>query len=161
MKLLPTLDRELPKRLKSMLAIERPEPINIHLVSQHIFDFLLDATSIFQILKRLRTVKNANVVLLLDRKKFLVAPAKIRAEIKNLEDVGVRVHTIRDLHAKIVTVEDNQGKYILLTSANLSHQGYHESHEVGLYCYDCRIDDEEFFNTFSRYITNLIKAQNQ
>jgi phosphatidylserine/phosphatidylglycerophosphate/cardiolipin synthase-like enzyme len=161
MKLLPILDRELPKRLKSMLAIERPEPINMHLVSQHILDFMLDGANIFHILKRLRTMKNANVVLLLDRKRFKNAPTKIKAEIKNLEDVGVRIHTIRNLHAKIVIVEDNQDRNILITSANLSHQGYYVSHEVGLYCYDCSRDDKEFFNTFSRYITNLIKAQNQ
>lgn len=110
MTILPVVDRNLPNRLSSMLAYQRREPIHLRLVSQHIFDFKLDGTSIFQILKRLKTKKNASIALLLDRKRYADAPENIKKEIQELEDIGVKFHKIRNLHAKLVTVENNQVK---------------------------------------------------
>ena len=150
------LDRQLLDRLKSMLAYQRRQPIHLRLVSQHIFDFSLDGNSIFQILKRLRTSKNASITLLLDKKRYLSAPQIIKTEIQKLEDVGVKVHAIRNLHAKIVTVENNQEKCVLVTSANLSNRAYYRAHEVGLYCHN---DIHGIFDDIKKYITELIKSQ--
>jgi len=158
MTILPVVDRDLPNRLSSMLAYQRRGPIHLRLVSQHIFDFMLDGTSIFQILKRLKTKKNASIALLLDRKRYADAPENIKKEIQELEDIGVKFHKIRNLHAKLVTVENNQEKCLLVTSANLSHNAYHKAHEVGLYCQN---HDESVFDSFKTYITRLIISQNE
>lgn len=156
MTLITVLDRELPDKLKSMLAYQRRAPLHIRLVSQHIYDFSLDGTSIFEILRKLRTRKDASIALLLDRKRYQEASLAIKEEIQKLEGIGVRFHTVRDLHAKIVTVENNQEKCALVTSANLSHHAYYESHEIGLYCQDIC----EVFKSIKKYITHLIMGQN-
>jgi len=85
------------------------------------------------------------------------APQDVKDEIKKLEDVGIRFHTIKNLHAKIITVENNKEKCVLITSANLSNQGYYEAHEVGLYCQN----HDNIYNEFKKYITNLIIMQNR
>jgi len=157
MTIIPEFDRGLPIRLKSLLSYQRREPIHIRLVSQHIFDFDINGVNIFQILRRLKTKKNARITLILDRKRYRDSKQEIKDEIQKLEDVGVNFHTIRNLHAKIITVENNQEKCLLITSANLSHHAYFVAHEVGVYFHNY----ETIFDSFKKYITNLIRTQYQ
>ena len=159
MTIICVFDRELPQRLMSLLSVQRREPIHIRLVSQHFLDFKLDGLSIFTILKRLKTKKNANITLLIDKKRYIKNTSiSIKQKIQQLVDIGINFHTINNLHAKIVTVENNQEKCLLITSANLSYRAYFKAHEAGLYLHN---HDEEIFNKFKRYITHLIMIQNQ
>lgn len=154
------LDRELVVVLRSLLAKERREPIHIRLVSPHIGEFEVNGKSLLERLTVLRTKKDASVLLLLDRKahnKYIKQHGDLPDEIKRLQDLGVRVQTIRDLHAKIVMVENKQQKCLLVTSANLTGTAYLKSHEVGIYIQSER---EDIYDSFNKYVTKLLKKIN-
>lgn len=155
------LDRELIQVLRSLLAKERREPIHIRLVSPHIGDFEANGETLLEKLTVLRTKKNAAILLLLDRKShnnYIKQHGDLPDEIKKLQDVGVRVQTIRNLHAKIVMVENKREKCLLVTSANLTDTAYHKSHEVGIYIQSER---EDIYDSFGKYVTELLKSINQ
>lgn len=154
------LDRELIQILCSVLAKERREPIHIRLVSPHIGDFEVDGESFLERLTVLKTRKNAAIFLLLDKKEhnnYIKQHGDLPDEIKRLEDLGVRIQTIRNLHAKLVMVENKQEKCLLVTSANLTDTGYHKSHEVGIYIQSER---EDIYGSFVQYLTKVLKIIN-
>ena len=155
MTIIPVFNRELPVRLESILSYQRREPIHLRLVSQHILDFDLDGISIFTILKRLKTRKNANITIILDKKTYRNTSQKVIFKLNELEDLGINIHIIRNLHAKIITVENNHEQCLLVTSANLSHNAYFVAREAGIYFQN---DQDGIFNSFKKYITDLIKT---
>lgn len=153
-------DRELIQVLHSLLAKERREPIHIRLVSPHIGDFQVLGENLMKKLVILRTRKSAAILLLLDKRShnnYIKLHGDIPEEVKRLQDAGVRVQTIRNLHAKIVMVENRQEKCLLVSSANLTDTAYRKNHEVGIYIQSER---EDIYVSFGKYITNLLKSIN-
>jgi len=123
-------------------------------------DFAVDSKTLLDKIKTLVTRKNASIVIVLDRKShnnYIKQHGTLPPALKTLEDLGVRIQTVRDVHAKIIMVENNQDKCLLVTSANLTHTAYHKNHELGIYFHNER---EDIYDSFAEYIKDLLVRNN-
>jgi len=154
------LDRGFTKVLSALLAKERREPIHIRLVSPHLGDFEMNGKSLVEKLTVLRTRKNASVLLLLDRKEhknYIKQHGELPEKLRVLQDLGVRIQTVRNLHAKIVMVENKIEKCLLVSSANLTDTAYNKNHEAGVYIQN---EHEEVYDSFRKYIIGILISIN-
>jgi phosphatidylserine/phosphatidylglycerophosphate/cardiolipin synthase-like enzyme len=148
-------DRELPEIIKALTAYQVREPVHLRIISPHVENFNLNNKSFSQRVMMLRSFKNATVSILVDKKemnKFLRRYGHKPEIITELEDAGVNVLTVRDLHAKIVFLEAGKEKALLIGSSNLSKTAMYKSHEAGIYMLN---DDPKVFERIGRYISWL------
>ncbi len=150
-------DRELPEIVKRLTAYQRREPVHLRIISPHVSDFDLNNESFSKRITMLRSSRNATISILIDRKeisKFLRKYGHKPGILTELEETGVNILTVRDLHAKIVFLEAGKEKALLVCSSNLTKTGMHISHETGIYMLN---DDPKVFERIERYINWLFK----
>lgn len=150
-------DRELPEIVKTLLAYQLPEPIHLRIVSPRITPFDLNGKSFSEKISKLRSFKNATISVLVDRKDisdYLQKNGHKPQIITELENVGVNISSVRNLHAKIVFLEAGNDKALLVGSSNLTKTGMHKSHETGIYLLN---EDPKVFEKMNRYITWLFE----
>lgn len=154
-------DRELITKIDQLLAYQRDAPIHVRIVCPRVSKTELIKESITEKIKKLIKFKDALVMLLIDPKylkKDVAGADLLNNYIKELEDIGVKVHSKRNLHAKIILVENNTEKGLLLMSSNLTHTGLHISKEAGVYFLN---EKTYVYDKLKRYVTDFIKESNE
>lgn len=151
-------DRELPEVVKRLTAYQLSEPIHLRMVSPWISDFALDRKSFSERLLMLRSHRNAAVSVLVDRKwvsDFVSKNGEKPEIITQLEEAGVNVLTVRNLHAKIALLKAGKEKALLVGSSNFTKTAMYISHEAGIYMLN---DDSGAFEELDYYVTELFKS---
>lgn len=151
-------DRELPSRVKTLIAYQLRAPIDLRIITPHISDFDVEGKNFLQRVIELRSHKNAKISLLVDRKWITDYQLKNGGQkpefIKTLEDIGVSVLTIRNLHAKILLLTAGKEKALLLGSSNFTQTGMYISHEADIYFLN---DNSGVFEDIEGYVTKLYR----
>lgn len=145
-------DRELPEKVRVLMAHQRDAPIHIRMMTQQIHDFNLpDGQTFLAQAKRLVAFKEAVISIVYDPK---MVDDKGEAFLQDLVDAGVRVFPKRAAHAKMVLLESRNEKGVLLMSANLTPNGQWKAKETGIFILN---DFEEVFSKLYGYIGALLK----
>ena len=129
-------DRELPGVVKTLTACQLPAPIHLRIVSPHVSEFDIESEAFAKRLLKLISHKNAAISLLVDRKWIsdcILKNGQKPKLIEELEEIGVNIMTVRDLHAKIILLDAGKEKALLMGSSNFTHTAMHISHEAGVY----------------------------
>ena len=150
-------DRQLPTIIKRLTAYQNRAPIRLRIVTMHIKEFEVeDGRRFSDTILKLRTYKNATVSILVDRKWILRAKLKNGGNkpqfIQDLEDMGVRIMAVRDLHAKIILLSSGKRKALLVGSANFTSTAIHKQHEADVYFDN---DNLHVIDEMDKYITKL------
>lgn len=149
-------DRHIKDVVDNLLAYQRDAPIHLRLISPKIHDVQLIEDTLFQKIKRLITHKNALVTM-------LVNPNGMKSEkekdyIKQLEEMGVKVHYKRELHAKIILLDNIKERAVLIGSANLTPTGLYKNKEAAVYFLN---DQQQVYDRINSYVTHLLKETNE
>jgi len=148
-------DRQIPAVVENLLAYQRDAPIHIRLVSQSVHDFRLPDGRLFsEKLKQLVTFKDAKITM-------LVNPDKMQAEndrelLAEFENMGVKVHLKKGLHAKLVLLDSRKDKAALIMSANLTPTSLWKRKEIAVYILN---ELEHVHAKLYNYTTNLLKEK--
>ena len=145
-------DRQIRDTVGRMLAYQHNAPIHIRIVSPLIHDAVLsDGEMLSKKINKLIKFKDARVTLVVNR-DFLEED-KVEIELlERLEDMGVKIHCKRNLHAKTILLESRTDKCVLIMSANLTPTGLGTQNEIGVYFLnelDC------VHNKIYDYVTNM------
>lgn len=106
----------------------------------------------------LKFSKNATVSVLVDRKwisNFVSKNGEKPEIITQLEEAGVNILTVRNLHAKIALLKAGKEETLLVGSSNFTKTAMYLSHEAGIYILN---DDSGTFKELDYYITELFKS---
>ncbi len=149
-------DREIRDIVGKLLAYQRDSPIHVRIITPIIHDTKLsDGEMLSGKILKLIKFKDAMVTLLVNP-RFI----KKREEIELLgkfEDMGVKIHLKRDLHAKTILLESRSDKGVLVSSANLTPSGLGSQQEIGVYLLN------ELVHIYERvydYTTRLLSETN-
>jgi HKD family nuclease len=149
-------DRELPNAVKTLIAYQLPAPIDLRIITPHITDFDIEGKNFSQRVMELRSYKGAKISLLVDRKWITDYQLKNEGQkpefIEALEDIGVSVLTVRNLHAKILLLTAGKEKALLIGSSNFTQTGMYISHEADIYFLN---DNSGVLEDIESYVTKL------
>ena len=145
-------DRDLPEKVRVLMAHQRDAPIHLRIMTQRIHDFELPGGQTFLgQAKRLVAFKDAVISVVYDPR---VMDDEEAVFLQDLVDAGVRVFPKRGTHAKMVLLESRNEKGALVMSANLTPTGQWQAKEAGVFILN------EFGEVFSKlygYIGGLLK----
>lgn len=152
-------DREIPTVIKRLTAYQNPEPIHLRIITMHIKEFEVDNGKKFSdAILKLRTYKDATVSILVDRRWISKAKQANGGNtppfIQNLENMGVRIMSVRGLHAKMIFLSSGKRKSLLIGSANLTPTAMHKHHEADIYLNN---DNLHVIDEMNKYIINLFQ----
>jgi len=150
-------DRELPNAVKSLTAYQMSPPVHLRIVSPQVSDFPLDNKSLSKRLLMLKSFRSATISILVDRKwiaNFITKNGQKPKIIAKLEEAGVNILTVRNLHAKIVLLEAGKENALLVGSSNFTNTAMYLSHEA---CICILNDNSGAFEKIHYYVTELFK----
>lgn len=150
-------DRELPRVVRTLTAYQLPAPVHLRVVSPQISDFVLDKKSFTKRLLMLRSFKNATISMLVDRKwisDFVLKYGQKPEIVTQLEEAGVNILTVRNLHSKIILLEAGKENALLVGSSNFTKTAMYISHEAGISILN---DNSGAFEKIAFYVTELFK----
>lgn len=151
-------DREYPNLVKSLTAYQLPAPVHLRIVSPQVSDFTLNKKLFSQKLVILKSSKNATISMLVDRKwitNFIKENGQKPEMLTQLEDAGMNILTVRNLHAKIILLEAGKETAMLVGSGNFTKTAMYISHELGI----CMFNDVSgAFQRIDYYVTELFKS---
>jgi phosphatidylserine/phosphatidylglycerophosphate/cardiolipin synthase-like enzyme len=149
-------DRQIRDIVGKLLAYQRDAPIHVRILSPIIHETeLSDGEKLSEKIKKLIKFKDARVTLLVNS-DFMKNEKEIEL-LRVFEDMGVRIHCKKDLHAKAILLDSKRDKGILVTSANLTPTGLGKQNEIGIYILN---DLDHVFKKIYDYVTNLLKETN-
>jgi hypothetical protein len=157
MTIIACCDRELPKVVKTLTAYQLPGPIHLRIVSPHISEFDIESEAFSARLLKLKSYKNATISLLVDRKwisDYVLENGQKPELVEGLEEIGVNIMTVRDLHAKIMLLNAGKEKALLMGSSNFTRTAMHISHEAGVYLLN---DTSGVIERIDEYVTGLYR----
>lgn len=150
------VDREIPVIVDRLLAHQRDAPIYIRIMSPIIGEVELPrGKNLSEKITKLIKFKNAKVTLIVN--PWLMDEVKKESEyLQQLEEIGVKVHRKRKIHAKAILLESKRDKAILITSANFTESGFNINKEIGIYILNelCNI-----YDTIYNYTNELLKER--
>lgn len=150
-------DAQIGEAVRKLLAYQRDAPIHIRIASPIIHEVQLpDGEKLSDKLKKLIKYKNARITLIINPK--LLKKGEAINLLNTLEDIGVRIHCKRDLHAKTILLDSKRDKGFLITSANLTPSGLSKQREIGLYSLN---DLDNIFQSLHLYVSKLLKETNE
>jgi len=149
-------DRQIGDAVRKLLAYQRDAPIRIRIVSPVIHEVQLpDGEKLSEKIKKLITFKKAMVTLIVNP-RWMKKEEEIEL-LQTFEDMGVRIHYKRDLHAKAILLDSRTDKGLLVTSANFTPTGLSKQQEIGLYILN---DLDHIYQRIYEYTTKLLKETN-
>jgi phosphatidylserine/phosphatidylglycerophosphate/cardiolipin synthase-like enzyme len=98
--------------------------------------------------------KQASITLVVLKKNR--EDTKEEALLKNLEDMGVKIHFRKNLHVKTVLLDSPADKAVLISSSNLTPNGLGKQKEMGAYFLN---ELDHIYDRADRYVTNLLKEE--
>jgi phosphatidylserine/phosphatidylglycerophosphate/cardiolipin synthase-like enzyme len=148
-------DRQIRDVVGKLLAYQRDAPIHIRIVSPIIHDTeLSDGDMLSQKINRLIKFKDARVTLIVSKKRE--EDPEEEELLRKLEDIGVKVHHKKELHAKTILLDSRRDKAVLITSANLTPTGLGYQKEIGVYFLN---QLNHIYEEIYRYVTHLLKEE--
>ncbi|MEM3612658.1 MAG: phospholipase D-like domain-containing protein [Candidatus Bathyarchaeia archaeon] len=151
-------DRQIRDVVGRLLAYQRDAPIHVRIVSPIIRDVKLsDGEMLSKKINKLIKFKDAKVTLVINPKMLNKKDKNVIELLERLEEMGVRVHCKRNLHAKTILLESRKDKGVLIASANLTPSGLGSNKELGVYFLN-ELDD--VYNKIYDYVTDMLKETN-
>jgi phosphatidylserine/phosphatidylglycerophosphate/cardiolipin synthase-like enzyme len=151
-------DRQIRDVVGRLLAYQRDAPIHVRIVSPFIRDVKLsDGEMLSQKINKLIKFKGATVTLIINPNTLKKKDKNEIGLLEKLEEIGVRIHCKKNLHAKTILLESRTDKGILITSANFTPSGLGSQKEIGVYFLN-ELDD--VYNKIYDYVTNMLKETN-
>jgi len=139
----------LEKRIKDLFFDQRKD-ITLRIVSLHVFNpIILDETFKDKLEKLIR--HQAKITIVVDKKSVKKDPIKQQI-VKELLDIGVRVHLRRNVHAKIISLESQSEFGMLVSSANISDHALHTYREAGIFILNEYKEQHDKLNSYISYI---------
>lgn len=149
-------DREIRDVVGKLLAYQRDAPIRVRIVTPLIHETALsDGKMLSAKINKLIKFKDARITLLVNP-DFMKSSEEIEL-LGRFEDMGVKIHCKRDLHAKTILLEGRKDKGILITSANLTPSGLGSQQEIGVYILN---ELDHIYDRINNYATKLLKETN-
>lgn len=149
-------DRQIRDVVGRLLAYQRDAPIHVRIVSPFIRDAKLsDGEMLSEKINKLIKFKGATVTLIINPNTLKKKDALELLE--KLEEMGVRIHCKKDLHAKTILLESKKDKGVLITSANLTSSGLGSNKEIGVYFLN---ELEDVYKKIYAYVTDMLKETN-
>lgn len=149
-------DREIRDVAGKLLAYQRDAPIRVRIMTPLIHETVLsDGQKLSAKINKLIKFKGARITLLVNP-HFMKSAEEIEL-LGRFEDMGVKIHCKRDLHAKAILLESRKDKGILITSANLTPSGLGSQQEIGVYILN---ELNRIYDKINNYTTKLLKETN-
>jgi phosphatidylserine/phosphatidylglycerophosphate/cardiolipin synthase-like enzyme len=171
---------EIRDAVKKALDIRR-KPYKVRIVSLSVKDVLLDGKSKHSLKRKLALLLSADtlVTILIGNSpyRFDNIVTKVKSKYKKKEDVekevkryeelkkaelefykdlmarGAKIYHNRRVHAKMILVETNSQRIVLIMSSNLTDRGLRRNYEVGIYIPNA---EENFFRELDSYVTHVL-----
>ncbi len=152
---------ELRDAIRDLLSFER-HPREVRIISPVVTNpQVWQENSLLQILTRLSRVDGIMIVLLTTRpytrKSDAAAIKEIQKRkdmIEKLESIGVRVHFLRSLHAKLILAHSGRDKLLLVCSSNMTRGGLWKNTEAGIVV---KNEATHLYDRLYEHITRLLK----
>ena len=152
-------NREIRDKLTQLLAYQRDAPVWLRILTPWIGNAKLsDGKTLLEKLRQLINYKYARVTLIIDKEWMEEEADEEEKEfLRSLEDMGVRLYSAKQLHAKMTLVingPNDREKSLIISSANLTDSGLSNLKEAGIYVLN---DPAELFDKANSYFTDLLK----
>jgi len=151
-------DRQIRDVVGKLLAYQRNAPIHIRIVSPIIHDVeLSDGEMLSKKIIKLIKFKDAKVTLVINPKMLKKKDKDVIELLERLDEMGVKIHCKKDLHAKTILLESREDRGVLVASANLTPSGLGSNKEIGVYFLN-ELDD--VYDKIYDYVTDMLKETN-
>jgi phosphatidylserine/phosphatidylglycerophosphate/cardiolipin synthase-like enzyme len=151
-------DRQIRDCVGKLLAYQRDAPIHIRIVSPFVHDVeLSDGEMLSKKINKLIKFKHATVTLLISLKPLMKKDKNEIELLEKLEEMGVKIHYKKNLHAKTILLESGGDRGVLITSANFTPSGLGLQKEIGVYFLN---EPNDVYEKIYDYVTNMLSETN-
>jgi phosphatidylserine/phosphatidylglycerophosphate/cardiolipin synthase-like enzyme len=149
-------NQEIRDKLKKMLSVVWDTPLQVRILSPKIRDVDLVGDTVFSLLRRLTRERDVQITLIINPEWMVEEGDK--EFLKKLDEIGVKIHSNTNLHAKMILVENMTHKIALIGSANYTKGGTNGNDEASIFLIN---QDPHVYDKLYEYVTRMLRRINE